>query len=84
MSWPHRHTIDVSNRQGIMAAPEQPRRRSAAKLRLTVKNFVSSNSNLGEAAFLIWNDCNIPFWSCVLLNNELGAAFRLIPWLHAW
>jgi hypothetical protein len=30
-------TLYVSKRQGIMAAPEQPRRRSAAKLLLTVK-----------------------------------------------
>jgi len=45
---------------------------------------VSSNSNLGEAVVLIWNDCNMPFWSCLLLNDTLGAAFRLIPWLHAW
>jgi hypothetical protein len=40
---------------------------------------VSSNATLGEAAVPIWNDCNIPFWSCVLLNNELGSRFPAHP-----
>jgi hypothetical protein len=37
MTWSHRHTIYVSNRQGIIAAPEQPQRRIAARFLLTVK-----------------------------------------------
>src|SRR3984893_6072341 len=82
MTWSHRHTIYVSNRQGIMAASKQPRR--VRQIAAYCQIVVSSNSNLGEAVVLIWNDCNMPFWSCLLLNDTLGAAFRLIPWLHAW
>jgi hypothetical protein len=40
---------------------------------------VSSHSNLGEAAALIRTDRNMPFRSCVILNDKLGSRLPARP-----
>ena len=51
-------------------------------LRLTV---VLSKSNLRNVAVLVWNLCDIPFWSCALFDDgSTQSLVGAVPWFRLW